>query len=68
LVIERSVAGVAEAVGRALADASLRDRVARCGAAAVAADFAPAAIAPALRTMYDAALARGDVGAGRAAP
>jgi glycosyltransferase involved in cell wall biosynthesis len=68
LVIERSVAGVAEAVGRALADASLHDRVAHCGAAAVAADFAPAAIAPALRTMYDAALARGGVGAGRAAP
>jgi glycosyltransferase involved in cell wall biosynthesis len=56
LVAERSAAAVADAVGRALDDVGLRERVARCGAALVEADFAPRAVAPALRAMYDAAL------------
>jgi glycosyltransferase involved in cell wall biosynthesis len=64
LVAERSAVAVADAVGRALDDAGLRERVARCGAALVETDFAPRAVAPALRAMYDAAL-RGS-GSGRA--
>jgi glycosyltransferase involved in cell wall biosynthesis len=54
---ERTASAVADAVGRALEDAALRERVARCGAAVVDADFAPRTIAPALRAMYEAALA-----------
>ena len=46
-------------VANALDDASLRERVARCGAAVVDADFAPRTIAPALLAMYEAALAHG---------
>ena len=57
LIAERTASAVADAVGRALDDAGLRERVARCGAALVEADFAPRTIAPALRAMYDAALA-----------
>jgi glycosyltransferase involved in cell wall biosynthesis len=59
VVAERSAGAVADAVGRVLDDAVLRERVARCGAAVVEADFAPRAVAPALRAMYDAVLAQG---------
>jgi glycosyltransferase involved in cell wall biosynthesis len=59
VVTERSAGAVADAVGRVLGDAALRERVARCGAAVVEADFAPRAVAPALRAMYDAVLAQG---------
>jgi glycosyltransferase involved in cell wall biosynthesis len=68
LVTERSAAAVAAAVSRALGDAALRERVARCGAAAVDADFAPAAVAPALQAMYAAALTGRDAGPDRPAP
>jgi glycosyltransferase involved in cell wall biosynthesis len=57
LIAERTASAIADAVGEALGDAALRERVARCGAALVDADFAPRTIAPALRAMYDAALA-----------
>jgi glycosyltransferase involved in cell wall biosynthesis len=65
LVADRSASAVADAVGRALNDADLRSRVERCGAAAVEADFAPQAVAPALRAMYDAAAATRRAGFGR---
>jgi glycosyltransferase involved in cell wall biosynthesis len=58
-IAERTASAVAEAVGRALDDAGLRERVARCGPALVDADFAPRTIAPALRAMYEAVLAHG---------
>ncbi len=57
LIAERTASAVADALGRVIDDADLRERVARCGAAVVDADFAPHTIAPALRAMYDAALA-----------
>ncbi len=57
LIAERTASAIADAVGGALGDAALRERVARCGAALVDADFAPRTIAPTLRAMYDAAVA-----------
>jgi glycosyltransferase involved in cell wall biosynthesis len=68
LVTERTASAVAATVARALGDALLRERVARCGAAAVNADFAPEAVAPALQAMYAAALAVRDVNPSHLAP
>jgi glycosyltransferase involved in cell wall biosynthesis len=55
LVVDRTPAAVADAIVRVLTDDALRARVRACGAAAVARDFAPESVAPALQAMYDAA-------------
>lgn len=62
LVTDRTPSSIAEAVVRLLDDGSLRQRVERCGAAVVNAEFAPRAVAPALKAMYDAARATPDTG------
>jgi glycosyltransferase involved in cell wall biosynthesis len=62
VVSDRSTEAVALALVRVLNDAPLRARVRACGAASVARDFGPAAVAPALRAMYDAALNAGAPG------
>jgi glycosyltransferase involved in cell wall biosynthesis len=56
-VASRSAEALAAAIDGVLGDAGLRGRVAKCGLEVVVDDFGPARVAPALLSMYDAAMA-----------
>jgi glycosyltransferase involved in cell wall biosynthesis len=58
LVTERDPEALTDAILQVLGDAPLRERVARNGAEAVAADFGVARVAPALLDMYQSAISR----------
>ena len=58
LIAERTAPNIAAGIVRLLEDSTLRSRVGREGAARVTGEFGPAAIAPKLQAMYDAAASR----------